>query len=73
VAVGRIEGVSMNRLSKHSDVLVAVAVVIILVMMIVPVPTFVLDVLLTFNITFSLVVLLLTMYTRDALDFSSFP
>jgi len=73
VAVGRVEGVSMNRLSKHSDVLVAVAVVIILVMMIVPVPTFVLDVLLTFNITFSLVVLLLTMYTRDALDFSSFP
>ncbi|MBC7084095.1 MAG: flagellar biosynthesis protein FlhA [Firmicutes bacterium] len=63
----------MDRLSKHSDVLVAVAVVVILVMMIVPVPTFVLDVLLTFNITFSLVVLLVTMYTRDALDFSSFP
>lgn len=73
MAVGRVQGVSMDRLSKHSDVLVAVAVVVILVMMIVPVPTFVLDVLLTFNITFSLVVLLLTMYTRDALDFSSFP
>lgn len=73
MAVGRVQGVSMDRLSKHSDVLVAVAVVVILVMMIVPVPTFVLDVLLTFNITFSLVVLLVTMYTRDALDFSSFP
>ncbi|MGE5588740.1 MAG: flagellar biosynthesis protein FlhA [Clostridia bacterium] len=73
MAVGRVQGVTMDRLSKHSDVLVAVAVVVILVMMIVPVPTFVLDVLLTFNITLSLVVLLLTMYTRDALDFSSFP
>ncbi|MGE5585654.1 MAG: flagellar biosynthesis protein FlhA [Bacillota bacterium] len=63
----------MDRLSKHSDVLMAVAVVVILVMMIVPLPTFILDVLLTLNITFSLVVLLVSMYTRDALDFSSFP
>lgn len=73
MAVSKVEPAGMGRLAKHSDVLLAVAVVVILVMMIVPLPTLVLDVFLTFNITFSLVVLLVTMYTRDALDFSSFP
>ncbi len=73
MAISRIEPASMARLTRHSDILIAVAVVVILIMMIVPLPTLVLDVLLTFNITFSLVILLVTMYTRDALDFSSFP
>ncbi len=73
MAVSKVEGIGPGRLAKHADVVVAGAVVTILVMMIVPLPTVLLDVLLTFNMTFSLVVLLLTMYTRDALEFSSFP
>jgi flagellar biosynthesis protein FlhA len=39
----------------------------------VPLPTFLLDIFLSFNITFALVVLLTGMYTIKALDFSIFP
>ncbi len=73
MAVGRIGAGRLNQFTKHSDILVAGLVVLILVMMIVPLPAFLLDALLVFNITCSLVILLLTMYTKDALEFSSFP
>lgn len=73
MAVGRIGAGRLNQFTKHSDILVAGLVVLILVMMIVPLPAFLLDALLVLNITCSLVILLLTMYTKDALEFSSFP
>jgi flagellar biosynthesis protein FlhA len=73
MAVNRIDATSLGRLTKYSDILVAGLVVLILVMMVVPLPAFLLDALLVFNITCSLVILLLTMYTQDALEFSSFP
>lgn len=58
---------------KQSDVIVAAAVLGMVVMMIIPVPTFLLDFLLTVNITFSLIVLLVSMYNNEPLQFSSFP
>lgn len=73
MAVNRIDAKSLGRLTKYSDILVAGLVVLILVMMVVPLPAFLLDALLVFNITCSLVILLLTMYTKEALEFSSFP
>jgi flagellar biosynthesis protein FlhA len=73
MAVSRIGTQSLGRLTKYSDILVAGLVVLILVMMVVPLPAFLLDALLVFNITCALVILLLTMYTKDALEFSSFP
>ncbi|HXL04574.1 MAG TPA: flagellar biosynthesis protein FlhA [Bacillota bacterium] len=73
MAVSRIGTQNLSRLSKYSDILVAGLVVLILVMMVVPLPAFLLDALLVFNITCALVILLLTMYTKDALEFSSFP
>jgi flagellar biosynthesis protein FlhA len=42
-------------------------------MIIVPIPTQVLDILLVVSITMSLLVLLMSMYVREALDFSIFP
>ncbi|MCX8031749.1 MAG: flagellar biosynthesis protein FlhA, partial [Thermodesulfovibrionales bacterium] len=42
-------------------------------MIIIPLPPTLLDILLAFNITFSLIILLLTMFTTDVLEFSSFP
>ena len=60
-------------LSNNSDVLMAVGVVGMLVVMVIPIPALLLDVLLAFNITFSIVVLLVAMYTRKALEFSVFP
>ena len=47
--------------------------VMILMMVVVPLPPFALDVLFTFNIALSLVVLLATIYSQRPLDFSVFP
>jgi len=60
-------------LTNNSDVLMALSVVGMLVVMVIPIPTLLLDVLLSFNITFSIVVLLVAMYTMKALEFSVFP
>jgi len=48
-------------------------IVMILAMMILPLPPFVLDVLFTFNIAFSIMVLLTGIYTVKPLDFAVFP
>jgi len=62
-----------TRWYKHSDIIVAAAIIAMLGVMIVPLPTPLLDLLLTFNITFSALVLLTTMYAAKPLDFSVFP
>jgi flagellar biosynthesis protein FlhA len=60
-------------LYEKADLLLAAAVVGILALMIIPIPPRLLDLLLAFNITLSLVVLLVAMYTLRALEFSAFP
>jgi flagellar biosynthesis protein FlhA len=50
-----------------------VLIVMILAMMILPLPPFVLDLLFTFNIALSVMVLLVSMYTMKPLDFAAFP
>ncbi len=56
-----------------SSLFVAVGVVAILMVMILPLPPFILDILLSTNITIGLVILLMAMYNTTPLDFSSFP
>ena len=51
----------------------ALAVVSILVFMVMPLPTFLLDLLLSFNITLSLIILLASMYVQRPLELSAFP
>ncbi|AJG24713.1 flagellar biosynthesis protein FlhA [Cupriavidus basilensis] len=48
-------------------------IIMILGMMILPLPPFILDLLFTFNIALSIMVLLVGMYTQKALDFAAFP
>ncbi|MCX7695811.1 MAG: flagellar biosynthesis protein FlhA [Caloramator sp.] len=62
-----------NAIKKYLDVIVALLVVLIIFMIIIPLPPTVLDILLAANLTFSLVILLLTMFTTDVLEFSAFP
>ncbi|KWR82417.1 flagellar biosynthesis protein FlhA [Cupriavidus sp. SHE] len=50
-----------------------VLIIMILGMMILPLPAFVLDLLFTFNIALSIMVLLVGMYTQRPLDFAAFP
>lgn len=63
----------INILSQHTDVLVAIGVITILAVMILPLPTYVLDFLLTFNISLALLVLMLTIYVKQPLELSVFP
>ncbi|MBI3392156.1 MAG: flagellar biosynthesis protein FlhA [Nitrospirae bacterium] len=64
---------TLQGVMRHTDVLLAVGVVGLLIVMIVPLPTFLLDLLLTLSITFSVVILLVSMYTLRPLEFSVFP
>ncbi len=48
-------------------------IVMVLSMLILPLPAFVLDLLFTFNIAFSLIILLVVVYTLKPLEFASFP
>ena len=50
-----------------------ILIIMILSMMILPLPAFLLDLLFTFNIAISVMVLLVCMYTMKALDFAAFP
>jgi len=48
-------------------------IIMILAMVMLPLPTFLLDIFFTFNISFSLIILLVVVYTLRPLDFASFP
>jgi len=60
-------------ITKNSDITIAVAVVAILVFMVIPLPPMLLDLLISFNITFALIILLASMYTIRPLELSAFP
>src|SRR5690606_14848429 len=50
-----------------------VLIVLVLGMMVLPLPTFLLDLLFTFNIALSVMILLVAMFTKKPLDFAAFP
>lgn len=64
---------SVGFIKKYSDVFIAVAIITIVVMMIIPLPTVLLDLLLCVNITLALVVIMISIYNVEPLDFSIFP
>ncbi len=63
----------LAELAQNSSAVMAAAVVGILAVMIIPLPAVLLDILLSLNITISIVILLLSMYVLKPLDFSVFP
>jgi flagellar biosynthesis protein FlhA len=58
---------------RHTDLLAAVAVVMVVTMLVVPLPSMLLDLLITVNISAALTIVVATMYLNKALDFASFP
>ncbi|WP_309892435.1 type III secretion system export apparatus subunit SctV [Archangium sp.] len=64
---------SNSFLAKYSDIVLACVVVAIIGMMIVPLPPLLLDLLLTINISLSVVLLLISLYVPTALRLSVFP
>jgi flagellar biosynthesis protein FlhA len=59
--------------SSRSHLVVPVGAVVILLVLLVPLPPLLLDVLISFNIMISVMVLLVSMYTPEPVKFSSFP
>ncbi len=65
--------VGLRRLIRYSDVMLAAGVVAIVAIMIIPVPTRLLDVLITTNIAAAITILLVSLYVQEPLQFSAFP
>lgn len=62
-----------ERVAKNVDLLVALGLVGILVVMMIPMPTWFMDISLSLSLAVSLLVLIVSIYTDRALDFSVFP
>ncbi|GMG97122.1 flagellar biosynthesis protein FlhA [Tepidimicrobium xylanilyticum] len=58
---------------KFGDIVVALGIIGIVLIIIIPIPSGLLSVLLTINIALSLLILLISMYTKDVLEISIFP
>ena len=58
---------------QNNDIVLAIGLVTIVLMMIIPIPAQLLDLLLTLNISLSVLILLVCLYTKEPLDYSSFP
>jgi len=60
-------------IQRPQEYLVGFGVVMVLAVMVMPIPPFLLDLLLSFSITFALIILLVSVFMRGPLDFSVFP
>jgi type III secretion protein V len=60
-------------LGRYSEILLALLVITIIAIMIIPIPTFLMDVLLTANMAMAIAVLMICLYVPDALSLASFP
>ncbi|MBX3303935.1 MAG: FHIPEP family type III secretion protein, partial [Nitrospira sp.] len=67
------EPVGSNQLLKHPDIMMSVGVVAIIMVMLLPLPRFMLDLLLSFDITLSVLILLVGLQVRRPIEFSVFP
>jgi flagellar biosynthesis protein FlhA len=63
----------LNQATNYSHLTVPIGAVVILLVLLVPLPPFMLDVLISFNLMLSVVVLLVSMYIMEPVKFSSFP
>ncbi len=63
----------LSDLLKNNDISLAIGLVFIVLMMVIPLPPAMLDILLTINISLSVIILLVCLYTKEPLDYSSFP
>ena len=63
----------VDKLMKHSDLAAAVAVVTVVLMLIVPLPSFLVDLMVSANLAGALAILIGTMYVPRALDMAAFP
>lgn len=63
----------LNLLAQQRDLLLIVVLMLVLLMMFLPLPSFLMDVLQTLNIASSIIILLMCLQIRSAVQFSTFP
>ena len=60
-------------ISKYSDIVLAALVIVVVSIIVIPMPTWLVDILLTVQITMGVVILLVALYINEALRIASFP
>ncbi|SKA75060.1 type III secretion protein V [Thiothrix eikelboomii] len=63
----------LHRITRRSDLALAVLLVMVIFMMIMPLPTLIIDILIAFNMSLAIIMLMLAIYLPSPLSFSSFP
>jgi flagellar biosynthesis protein FlhA len=69
----KLTGNSFLQMIKEPTMIFAVFLIVIVLMLIIPIPAFLLDVLISFNLIIGLLVILTVAYLKRAVDFSIFP
>ena len=64
---------NLGTLFKDSTTIFRAMIVIVVMMLIIPIPSFLLDFLMSVNLLFGILIVLIVSYTRKATDFSIFP
>jgi len=63
----------LRRLMAHNDILLAIGVAMVLATLLVPLPSYLLDLLLSTSIGISLATLIIVLSARESIEFSTFP
>ncbi|MDP4173016.1 MAG: flagellar biosynthesis protein FlhA [Bacteroidota bacterium] len=63
----------MKGIGKNTDILLALGLFLIIGLMLIPLPAFLIDFLLAVNITFSVLILIVSLYIQSPIDISVFP
>lgn len=58
---------------NKADLFVAIGAILVVLMLIIPLPTWLLDALMILNLVINLLIMLIVLYTKRAIDFSVFP
>ena len=67
------EARAIPNFARYSDIGLAVGLITIILLMVIPVPTFLLDFMLSLSITIAMVIMMVSIYMKSALDFAAFP
>ncbi|QPJ62730.1 MAG: flagellar biosynthesis protein FlhA [Candidatus Nitronauta litoralis] len=63
----------MRVVGKFQEIAIGAGLIMVLVVMVIPIPPFLLDLLLSFSLTFALIILLVSIFMLAPLEFSVFP
>ena len=70
--IGTIRSI-MDKFNRYTEIFIAFGIIAIIGIIIIPIPSGFLDFLLVCNISLGVIVLLLTLFTKNVLEFSTFP